>query len=56
MNPIKISGGIFFILLSVILLSIFQSNIGSTKGIIFAVAGAFSAAIGFGLIAWDISK
>ena len=56
MNPFKISGGIFSILLGVILLSIFQNKLlGTTEGTYLAITGAVSIAIGFGLIAWDFS-
>ena len=57
MNPFKISGGIFFVLLGVILLSIFQNKlIGSIEGTYIAILGAISIAMGFGLIAWDFSN
>lgn len=47
-NPLKVGGGAFFMLLGVVLFNQFQNNLtGSILGII-------SIAIGITLIAWDV--
>jgi hypothetical protein len=49
-NPIKISGGAFFVLLGLVLLGKFENDI------IWSIIGVISIAIGFGLIAWDFNE
>ncbi len=49
-NPIKISGGAFFVFLGIVLLSKFENNLT------WSVFGALSIAIGMGLIAWVFNE